>query len=974
MKVEEELKSDESAALTPEYAPELKLGEAALQQRTIEAPVAPIQEEEEEEAGQAPVSPLMAGAAGFFGSAAAGWMVAGVFTGVSARFIALLCAFIGGGAVALSYKTKRPMTIQFLVLPLALLIGGALVAPDTTGGSANLPSLVVEALKSGGLSQPPVPFDPGWRFLLVLLISSLAVAAASAPLATGRPRLAAFIPAPVTIAGILIQPKGAEVLSVSVALVLTVASLAVTFGAELAQQGATGGSFEIRRFGRAAAIVGVIVALLISLSRFGALFPEEQESKVIPPKRPQTPPAAVDRLVFTVESPVSVPWRLGVLDVYDKTAWLTPPYDPNRFKNIPKSGRIPGALTAVPPEKRMSVKFSITDLEGRVAPNIASPITVKGAPLEMDFDPRVQSFRLPGRARAGTVYTVEGPLPADAEQLLKAPPPPASMKPFLALPPPPAEVQDLLNQVPLDVPMYEKLQFVRTKFFESVIAAGAGNPRDVPPARVADMLAGSEASPYEITAAEVMLARWVGVPARVGYGYYGGEKVGNVVEVHTKHGAMWLEAYFEGSGWVPIVGRPPRAKSSLSRNQKNEEPEIRPTDELGAVVYVPLRLQRITLLYVLVQYWLSKAAPWVGLGLLVLAFYPGLLKIMRRARRRRWAYRHGARERIAAAYADLRDFAIDLNLGHPSFTPIEFLDVTIEDEDHRQLAWLVSRAIWGDLQRDVRIDDVEQCEAWARSVRKRLSQGQSPLMRTLAIASRASLKDPYSAEMPNMWLPWSPRKRAAAAIKRFMLAALRPWRLLRLLRPKSATAMLLVLVVLFASGCLQDVNLKARPSRLPALPEVPDALGDFRFERDSNGAAAFEHFYDVSLVAKGELFAIRDTDGVVQGTLQTAVFKPTLRSRTGVVRQGVLKAVGGGAFKPTRLGRDTVFALRLPEQRILMWFDTDVATYQILVATQGFDQAEQLLASLLAKQRGEDVDQFSRVLIVPPIDPRRGSP
>ena len=54
------------------------------------------------------------------------------------------------------------------------------------GGSANLPSLVVEAVNSGGLGQPPVPFEPGWRFLLVVLLillgagaSALGIAASS---------------------------------------------------------------------------------------------------------------------------------------------------------------------------------------------------------------------------------------------------------------------------------------------------------------------------------------------------------------------------------------------------------------------------------------------------------------------------------------------------------------------------------------------------------------------------------------------------------------------------------------------------------------------------------------------------------------------------------------------------------------------------------------------------------------------------
>ena len=70
-------------------------------------------------------------------------------------------------------------------------------------------------------------------------------------------------------------------------------------------------------------------------------------------------------------------------------------------------------------------------------------------------------------------------------------------------------------------------------------------------------------------------------------------------------------------------------------------------------------------------------------------------------------YRKGYTARIGSAYAELRDDAIDLNLGHPSLTPIEFLDVLVEDDDHTQLAWLVTRGLYGDLRRDLREEDVQ---------------------------------------------------------------------------------------------------------------------------------------------------------------------------------------------------------------------------------------------------------------------------
>ena len=69
-------------------------------------------------------------------------------------------------------------------------------------------------------------------------------------------------------------------------------------------------------------------------------------------------------------------------------------------------------------------------------------------------------------------------------------------------------------------------------------SAGAGNPVDVPPVRVAEFLDGKEATPFEITAAEVLLARWAGVPARLGYGYYDPQ---GAAEIRPRNGATWLD-------------------------------------------------------------------------------------------------------------------------------------------------------------------------------------------------------------------------------------------------------------------------------------------------------------------------------------------------------------------------------------------------------------------------------------------------
>lgn len=970
----------------------VKLGEAGLaQEAAVLAPPPPPPGDphgpDEEPADLATVSPWLASVAAFLSTAAAGWMVAGVFTGTFARIVAVVAALLGAGMVALSYRTRTPVLLQFVVLPLAMVIGGILVAPDATGGTSNLPGLVAEALRSGGLAAPPVAFDPGWRFLLMVLMSSVAVTAATAALATHRARLAVFIPTPITLGGVLIQPPGAEIVSVIVALVLSIGALAVAYGADLARQGTTGTEFEARRLGKALAIMAALVAGLVLLSQLGLFFPDETESKAYPPKRPSPPPPAKDRVIFTAQSELNLPWRIGVLDVYKDSAWMTPPIDSGRLVDVPGDGRIP-EVPPPPPEATTSATFELVDIEGHSIPSISEPRLVKNGPGALQYDPRTQQLQTAGRARNGVKYTIEAPIPPDAGVLSRAEAPSQRIvDDFGDVPEAPLEIQSLLSEIPPDVPLYERMQFVRTRFYEKVVAAGAGTPVDMPPERVVAVLGGEDATPYEITAAEVLLVRWAGVPARIGYGYYGGDKKDDRFEIRPKHGAMWLEAYFEGSGWVAIVGRPPRAKSSLSQTDKIEDPFVRPTEEIAATVYVPLRLENVTLLSVLVQYWFKKVLPVLGAIAFVGTFYVGPLKIARRFRRRLWAGNRGPRERIAAAYTEWRDYAIDLNLGHPTLSPIEFLTVTTPDEDHAQLAWLVTRSLWGDLARDCRSEDAAQCEFWARSLKRRLASAQSPFARIVAFASRASLKDPYTNEIPNLWWPWSPRRRVIAFVRSGGGKVRGLWKQARRARlrwaarrsvPSNATAWFLFIALAAGTltGCVQDVNLKTRPApgSVAPLPQVPAELSGYRFEVDPKGAQAFEFYYDASLADRGDLYSVRDRAGVIQATLQTTVLKPALKDRVRQVRSGILRGIGGSNFKLVRLGSERVYTMRLPEQRILVAFGPDGQSYQVMVATQGFAAADQLLVDLLSMQRGKEPVSLAEAGGAPPPDPRRGLP
>ena len=903
-----------------------------------------------------PLSVARIGLAGFLSTAATAWMVTGIFTGTLPRIIAVSACALGVLTVVGSYATRRPALVQGLVLPISVVIGAVLVLPAMNGGSANLPHLVLEVLRSGGLAQPPISFDPGWRFVLFMFFAVLSSASVALPAGSGRTKLSVLLPLPLTMAAALVQPAHKEVLSGSVTIALVMSSLAVAYGTDLAREGDGSGSFEWRRLSRGLAMIGILVASMALLANAGFLFPATARDRVVPPTKPRPAAAPGDRVLFTVTSANPGPWRLGVLDVYDGAAWLLPPFDPARLVQLKGEGKVNYASKLDVAAGTQKTQFTISDVEGHALPGVALPLSVEVPRAKVQFDPRTGALRLfDQRAFKGLQYTVTSPLPPGGQQLVKAAPPPDEVKPFLEAPTPPNEVVTLLAQAPEN--LWDRLQFVRAKFYEKVVAAGAGDPVDVPPRRVAELLKGQEGTPFEITASEALIARWAGIPSRIGYGYYAGDEKGaGRYEVHPRNGASWLEAYFEGYGWVPIVGIPPHAKSSLTEQQKNPNSQVKPTEDLALVVYVPIKLRTVRLFYLIARYWLGIALLVLLIAGLAWWSTPGVAKQLRTLIRRRWSAKNGLRSRIAVAYAEFRDSATDLNVGSNSLTPIEFIEVIGIDDEHEELAWLVTRALWGDLQRDLRQVDASTAEDMARSVSRRMKKGASGFNRLVAFGSRESLRNPYSLEVPNLWRP--PREKPSRTPKgRRSVRSL-----IRRFLPASLSVFLLMM------GCSSNdqpiVTSHALPSKL-----APSAIGQYELRREPKAEVAYKRAGSSALVNQGRVFTIR-RGSVIEGSLQLAPFKKDVDLGDPEVKDAILRSIGSGQFTLKRLGSERVWSMQQPEQQVLLWFAPGGAYMQLLVGRKSFADAGKVFLDVLRFRSGETSGSPDSPR--PVYDPRRG--
>lgn len=719
------------------------------------APPAPESPTDAESEPGAPLAlrPFLAAA---LATAAAGLLTGGIFGSWAARLLGLFAACFGVGWAYLALRSTRTQVVQLLFVPVGLLFGVISLIPAGDGGPGRLPDLVREAVRSGRLLRPPVPFDPGWRPIVILLIGAIGLAAAWVAGPFERPKLGIAIPLPVVGLTAISQPEGDQALAGILAFVCILGSLAVLFGGDTTRASELGSQFELKRLVRGAVAAVPLLAALVALNSASFLFPSPVYDPGDKPQKPKPLPlsALEDRVLFEVraESGVTGPWRTGVLDVYDGEAWRLPPFDEDRFRPIPDDGVIDAAgLDAA----TVTVGFTIRDFGDSTAlPGMANPARVTVSGSDLVFDPRSGIVRVPsGRAANGLTYEMAAPKYPQAADLEAAPAPRRALRDFLEVPKPPQTVRDLLVAAPSN--RWQRLDFLRKKLNEVVVAKGAGEPVDFTPKRVEQIFIGNhEATPFEIVATEALLARWAGVPSRIGFGFDGLNDENGVLTVRPRNAAQFLEVYFEGYGWLPLSTEPPKAKASLDTDPNARfKPTIEPSTDVAVEIYIPVELENLRLLYEQIRAGLFRVAPFV-LGLVALyLLQPAAFRMLRRRRRRQWAAGLGPRAQIAVEYAEFRDAATDLNVGDPYDTALEYLWKVQADPEHEELAWLVSRAMYGDLATRVDDSDVRAAEDMSASLRRRLWRVQPVQARVAGFLSRTSLHHPYTTEVPNIDVP-----------------------------------------------------------------------------------------------------------------------------------------------------------------------------------------------------------------------------
>jgi transglutaminase-like putative cysteine protease len=262
--------------------------------------------------------------------------------------------------------------------------------------------------------------------------------------------------------------------------------------------------------------------------------------------------------------------KLVTLDEFDGERWRPSQRSVRNIENDPgESSRLPDppGLSQLVPRTNVRTRFQVTDaLESRWLPT-PYPATTLEAPGDWGYDPDTLDIVSRGKSSAGLTYDVSTlKLKLEPAELDAAGPAPSAVfSRYTELPSDlPKQVKNTaLRQVGDAKTNYDKAIALQTWFrtdFSYNINVEPGHSESA----MLDFLADKRGYCEQFAATMAIMARTLGIPARVGVGYMAGTRQPDdrwLVTAHDSH--AWPELYFADYGWVRFEPTP-QAQTGLA--------------------------------------------------------------------------------------------------------------------------------------------------------------------------------------------------------------------------------------------------------------------------------------------------------------------------------------------------------------------------------------------------------------------------
>lgn len=287
--------------------------------------------------------------------------------------------------------------------------------------------------------------------------------------------------------------------------------------------------------------------------------------------------------VFTVRSDVPSYWRLTSLDDFDGNMWTSA----DTYRET--GGRVgtDEALRAGIPTSLATQEYSVSALASIWLPVAFRPQQVKGLD-SISYNRDTASIITPFETTDGSAYTVKSAVPQLTPELLNSAPPlapPDLSERYRALPPiAPRVAAEARRIVGSARTPYEKARALQDHFHKGDFRYDL-NARPGHDSRALENFLLDTRTGYceQFAGAYAVLARLVGLPARVAVGFTPGEQIDGVYHVRDEHAHAWPEIYLHGFGWVAFEPTPGRgAPNNTAYTGRPEDQEDTTTVAPGA--------------------------------------------------------------------------------------------------------------------------------------------------------------------------------------------------------------------------------------------------------------------------------------------------------------------------------------------------------------------------------------------------------
>lgn len=264
--------------------------------------------------------------------------------------------------------------------------------------------------------------------------------------------------------------------------------------------------------------------------------------------------------VFTVKTDVRSYWRLTSLDIFDGTIWSSN----DTYRSTRGGIGTDEPLRRDIPVARSDQEFSVGRLASTWAPAAFRPERVTGL-ADVSYNRDSASIITPAETTDGLNYTVRSSVPQLTHDLLAGAPaqaPGAVAERYLALPAISGSIRQearrIVSAARASTP-YEQARALQDHFqanFRYDLDARAGHDEQ---ALENFLLRSRRGYCEQFAGSYAVLARTLGLPARVAVGFTPGElQADGRYHVRDEHAHAWPEVYLHGYGWVAFEPTPGR--------------------------------------------------------------------------------------------------------------------------------------------------------------------------------------------------------------------------------------------------------------------------------------------------------------------------------------------------------------------------------------------------------------------------------